>query len=431
MAGELQIILSFGHTRDVALGNRSLNELQDDAVALMDESWDHKDAVALYMSWEETRYWFPGELEYVQAMKRATDILNEKRRERGMDALPLIMYEPNHARASRLMRVSNVTRTCIKGAYVGSFHPTNASHKAAQRLYIRWSVEQAKRAVRENGIDGAYGVVLEMYEDPSNRSDDARVAAWARHDSYAALIAGAKIILVWSGAANRTGFRRTYNSYLEAYGRVGQELKGIVGNVFDIGQPIPLTIDITRGSNVTLNGKICSRTEDLLCLPPGNVYRCIAVYFYEKNVYIFAVNCMMMQPQAPFGSRFLELILKAAVLSIYSIILEVMRLVHSDLVLFSWRPPHPCSHVLGIWKCSTFGPTPSSRLAPMRASRWINNATLIEMTTMSVVGKGKYGARRDDRMDSRGMRHALHSCPFRSEEAERKYHNEVPSIRNR
>jgi len=89
--------------------------------------------------------------------------------------------------------------------------------------------------------------VPEMFQQPAPE-DLAQVPAWVRHDVYAALVAGAKGVVVFSASHRRDFAAR--EAYLSAYLGVARELCGAMnlGQVFLFGERRnDLQVEVTQG----------------------------------------------------------------------------------------------------------------------------------------------------------------------------------------
>jgi len=179
-----------------------------DAVgAQVDAVAGHDAVVAWYVLPEELRPWVPAEVEYLDTVRRAVHGSDARRR-------PLLSYQPNHADRARLVAISAAFDIVSRGLYAGYVG------QGERRTWVRVGAETIVAAA---GPEQSAWAVLEMFQQPAEHSRS-RIAAWARHDVYASLVAGAEGILVFSGWP-RKGFD-DYETYLEAYLSVARELNG-------------------------------------------------------------------------------------------------------------------------------------------------------------------------------------------------------------
>ncbi|MBC8072334.1 MAG: hypothetical protein IAG13_28690 [Deltaproteobacteria bacterium] len=172
------------------------------------EMADHPAVVAWYLLPEEVRTWEPAELAYLSAATEAIRAADPQRR-------PILSYQPNHYDAAALTPVLAHLDVATKGMYA------NYVGQRDSRAWVRWSVDQLEAA-----SDGPAWVVPEMFQDPAD-ADAATISAWARHDVFAGLVAGARGVLVYSGF-RRKGFTR-YDDYSAAYRAIAGELNGPLG----------------------------------------------------------------------------------------------------------------------------------------------------------------------------------------------------------
>jgi hypothetical protein len=191
--------------RDTGVFDLPHAEVQATIGARVREVVDHPAIVAWYVLPEEVRDWDARELGYLEAATEAIRAADPQRR-------PILSYQPNHRGGEHLARVLAPLDIATKGAY------TNFAGHRETRAWVPWSIDELERT-----SDRDPWLVAEMFQDPVD-ADRATIAAWVRHDVYAALIAGAKGVLVYSGH-RRPGFS-AYDDYLGAYETVARELNG-------------------------------------------------------------------------------------------------------------------------------------------------------------------------------------------------------------
>jgi len=215
----------------------------------------HQDRLAWwYLKPEELRYWREHEIDYLEL---AADTI---RRVDPHDR-PVWMYDPGHRNAEALSHTARHLDIVGKGMY------TNYSGQVRDRVWVRWTIEQQKRAIAAANPDAIPIAVPEMFRHPGQfidayRADASAAAAaarrWVRHDVYAALISGARGLAVFAWiprpgdpARGRLPFKgAVYQAYRAAYLRVAEELTGTLnlGAVFLFGRwRDDLTVSITEG----------------------------------------------------------------------------------------------------------------------------------------------------------------------------------------
>jgi hypothetical protein len=204
--------------------------------ALADE---HADSIAWwYLQPEELRYWRKHEIRYLE-------VAAETIREVDPRGRPVWMYDPGHRNAAALAKTAPYLDILGKGMY------TNYSGMVDQRVWCRWSIEQEVRAIEDSGSDAIPIAVLEMFQHPGRHvealagDEEAAVATirrWARHDAYAALVAGARGMVIFSLRQRETGDLHfsgaIHDAYYQTYADVAGELTGEpgLGDVFLFGE---------------------------------------------------------------------------------------------------------------------------------------------------------------------------------------------------
>lgn len=172
---------------------------------------------------EELRPWRRDEMRYlavVSSAVRAADPLGR----------PLYHYNAGHRSAAELAAVARFVDILAKGAYA------NRAGRKRDRAWVARQVSDELEALARAGRPGAFALVMpELSADPPPE-EDGEVAAWARHDVYAGLAAGAKGVLIWS-LFKRPQVARTWALWYEAYARCARELAGPLGEALLFGEP--------------------------------------------------------------------------------------------------------------------------------------------------------------------------------------------------
>ena len=194
---------------------RRVREQVEQAMAAPEIAW-------WYLKPEELRYWRKNEMEYLEAAAstiRQSDPLKR----------PVWMYDPNHRGAAALAHTARHLGICGKGMY------TNYCGQRDSRIWVRWTIEQEREAIRLASPSAIPIAVPEMFQQPPDELL-AMIPRWVRHDLYLSLIAGAKGIIVFSGWA-RPKFP-AYQAYYDAYAACARELCGPLqlGQVFLFGE---------------------------------------------------------------------------------------------------------------------------------------------------------------------------------------------------
>ena len=175
-----------------------------------------------YLQPEELRYWRAKEMAYLDAATQAIREADPRRR-------PIWMYDPGHRNAEALAHTAKRLDVCGKGMY------TNYSGRRDARVWVRWTIEQEVRAIEQANPGAVPIAVPEMFQQPDEEHLE-WVPAWARHDMYTALIAGAKGAVIFS-MRRRDGFT-AHDSYYRSYAQVAREVSGEggLGAVFLFGE---------------------------------------------------------------------------------------------------------------------------------------------------------------------------------------------------
>ena len=173
---------------------------------------------------EELDWRRPDEMEYLTLV---TETIRRIETAHGHSPRPIGMYEPNGRTADAMAQTGARTDLIVRGAYV--------QFARKPRAWVRWAVGQMVEASARLPNHPAPVVVLQMSSDPAERSQWSRdtISAWIRHDVVAALVAGAKGILVWS-AAPRPALQNTYQLWADAYLDAARLLTGTerIGDLF-------------------------------------------------------------------------------------------------------------------------------------------------------------------------------------------------------
>ena len=188
-----------------------------------------------YLANEEPRFWRPEEMRWLESA--ATTI-----RTYDPGIRPIMVYEPNHRNSDEISNIATFVDVVAKGSYADLVDMKN------NRSWIRWSVEQVVASAASTRTLPVS--VLLMYQDQESPADVAMIRSRARHDVYLSLIAGAKGILIYSGANNRPGFSRDFDAFYEAYASAARELNLAprLADVFLMGVPVELpAIELSSG----------------------------------------------------------------------------------------------------------------------------------------------------------------------------------------
>jgi len=184
---------------------------------------------------EELRSWRKPEMRYMElAAKTIRDTDPLKR--------PVWMYDPGHRSAKGLEPSARNLDIVGKGMY------TNYSGMKDSRVWCRWSIEQELAAIKAANSKAVPIAVPEMFQQPKDPEDVKLIPAWARHDVYAALVAGAQGVMVFSFAQRKNFEAR--DAYYAAYAQVAAELTGKLdlGRVFLFGERRDdLALSVTAG----------------------------------------------------------------------------------------------------------------------------------------------------------------------------------------
>ncbi len=247
-----------------------------------------------YLGPEELRWWRKNEMEYLSAAVAAIRAADPLKR-------PIWMYEPNARNAESLKKTGRFLDVIGKGFYV------NLAGYRDHRIWVRWSMEQQVQAiaelVEEEGPSGRRRIPIVMPElccDPEDPGMDHLIPRWARHDVYLGLMCGGKGVAVWS-LFRRTGVKRTWPIWYNAYSRVATELTGPLqlGQVFLFGRKsgkFPVTIvsgpkelEVTKGARTELEARTTNtqeKEEERVVYPS----LCASEYEHEGATWLFLCN---------------------------------------------------------------------------------------------------------------------------------------------
>ena len=211
-AANLGAIVAVGYDHHRYVESRTIDwtnaEIRKNVTAQVEAHADHPAVRAWYLFPEELRYWSERELEYLRIAAGATRSADPMSR-------PVLSYQPNNRTAEHLRAIVAELDVVSKGTYA------NYTGHENKRGWVRWSVGESVVASRSVKHHPDVWAMPEMFTEPGERS---HVSAWARHDVYASLAAGARGVLVFSGF-RRQGFP-SYDRYLEGYAAVATELNG-------------------------------------------------------------------------------------------------------------------------------------------------------------------------------------------------------------
>ena len=219
---------------------------------------------------EELRYWRSNEMDYLTVAAKAIHETDPVKR-------PICMYEPGHQDAKALVHTVGHIDICGKGMY------TNYSGQRDSRIWVRWTIEQEIKAIKQANSSAIPIAIPEMFQQPPKELLD-MIPKWVRHDVYLSLITGAKGIIVFS-MRQRPNFD-AHEAYYQAYAQCARELTGPLnlGQIFLFGQKRNnLQITVVDGpEKVVLNPKSKKPTE----------YSSVSFLdaAYRKERYLFVAN---------------------------------------------------------------------------------------------------------------------------------------------
>ncbi|OGV50171.1 MAG: hypothetical protein A2017_18585 [Lentisphaerae bacterium GWF2_44_16] len=187
-----------------------------------------------YLTPEELKSWRKNEIKYLETVSNAIRETDPLKR-------PIWMYDPGHRDAKGLGETVKFLDICGKGMF------TNYSNFKDSRIFCRWSIEQEIEAIKNNNPSAIPIALPEMFREPAPE-DVKLIPSWVRHDTYSALITGAKGLAVFS-FANRKNFK-SHDIYFQEYVNIADELCGELnlGQVFLFGEPRnDISLKITAG----------------------------------------------------------------------------------------------------------------------------------------------------------------------------------------
>jgi hypothetical protein len=233
---------------------------------------------------EELRFWYKNEYKYLQIAVKAIHEADPKKR-------PVYMYSPGHRSGKAMAKVAKYLDIIGKGCY------TNYSGQKDSRIWVRWTMEQEKEAIKLVGRENITPILLpEMFQEPKAEELNL-IPAWVRHDTYLGLISGAKGVIIFS-LWPRAKFP-SHKTYLDAYCKVASEINGKanLGQVFLFGQPkSDLEMKITEGP-ATASCKFRIRKVETFTYPSIT----FANIAYGKDRYLIAVNSTKQKVKAEFS----------------------------------------------------------------------------------------------------------------------------------
>jgi hypothetical protein len=236
------------------------------------------------MTPEELRYWQKNEYQYLKTAVKAIHEADPKKR-------PVYMYSPGHRNDKALSKAAKYLDIIGKGCY------TNYSGQKDSRIWVRWTMEQEKEAIKIAGRKNVVPILLpEMFQEP--KAEEVKlIPAWVRHDTYLGLVTGAKGVIIFS-LWPRAKFP-SHPIYLDAYCKVASEINGKpnLGQVFLFGQPkSDLKMKITEGPE-TASCKFRIRKVETFTYPSIT----FANIAYKKDRYLIAVNSTKQKVKTEFS----------------------------------------------------------------------------------------------------------------------------------
>ncbi len=229
---------------------------------------------AWYLKPEELRHWMPLEMEYLRTVSETIREADPKKR-------PVWMYEPNHRGRTGLEKMLPYQQISGKGLYV------NYSNRKTERAWLSWSLEQQQQAIADVNPETLPVAVLEMFQDPEE-AEKPLIASWVRHDSYSALLGGARAIVIYSFAKRRNF--QSHDLYYQAYAEVARELNGesALGSVFLLGKEIdPPVVELVDGPTTT---RITARSAKIFPEAVDMPALVTKAYRWNQRKYLFLMN---------------------------------------------------------------------------------------------------------------------------------------------
>jgi len=226
-----------------------------------------------YLTPEELRWWIPNEIKYLELAYKTIKAADPAKR-------PVWMYSPGHRNDTALSKEAPFQDIIGKGTY------TNYSGQKNSRIWVRWSMEQEKNAIKLSRNPSAVPILVpEMFEEPKPE-ETAQIPAWVRHDVYLGMVSGAKGVVIFS-LWPRNKFP-SHPIYYKAYCQVARELNGDLGlgQVFLFGEPKnDVALKITEGPQ-TVSCKFKVKTVETFTYPTV----ALANLAYGSDRYLIAVN---------------------------------------------------------------------------------------------------------------------------------------------
>lgn len=240
---------------------------------------DNPNIAIWYITPEELRYWRKNEMLYLETASKAI-------READVHKRPILIYDPAHANAKRLVHIAPWVDYLAKGMY------TNYASMRDSRIWVRWSMEQEIEAIREANPQGTPLAVPEMFASRKTELNDEliqKIPDWVRHDAYLSLISGAKGIVVFSMRKRPSLPEPAWQAYRDTYFELAEELLGKpnLSQVFLFGEPRnEIQIDVVDGPQEVELLFPSGGVKDPITYPSVN-YSDLA---YGKDRYLFLVN---------------------------------------------------------------------------------------------------------------------------------------------
>ncbi len=201
----------------------------------------NEEIAAWYLQPEELRPWRKNEMAFLEAASKAIREADPQKR-------PLWLYDPAHANSKRMASIAPFVDYLGKGLY------TNYAGKKEERVWVRWSMEEEREAIRLANASAVPLAVPEMYHDkrhtPLTPEEIAALPTWVRHDVYLSLISGAKGVVVFSMRQRPSLPPEAWEAYYTAYTGVARELlEGReLGKVFLFGEPRSgVSVEVVEG----------------------------------------------------------------------------------------------------------------------------------------------------------------------------------------
>ena len=238
---------------------------------------------------EELRYYRPQEMNLLRVQYdaiRANDSSNR----------PICLYQQNNRFAAQLGMTMTSQDLCVKGTYVNTITDDLGKSCITNRIWARWSMQQAVDACLLYNTNAKPWIVLWMAGDPEPGGFDL-IRSWCRHDAYLGLVMGGKGLFVWSGNRKRPGFSdRAFQSYFDGYLSVAHDLNGPL-------KLAPVFLFGTKDTNVVMTITAGPRQLELVYQNSTNSYppATFLAIQHEGANYLFAVNSAEVPVTATFS----------------------------------------------------------------------------------------------------------------------------------